>query len=95
MVEYTGLSLGEKLYEEKLMAEEGLRKTDNDLIYFGCPFRFDEDAFLTILGVLTDAAYANDDQRILALVMRVVSAYHPEGVGNKDATYRHLAKESK
>ncbi len=31
---YTGLRPGEKLYEEKLMVEEGLKKTANDLIYY-------------------------------------------------------------
>ncbi|MCD7833859.1 MAG: polysaccharide biosynthesis protein [Lachnospiraceae bacterium] len=36
-IEYTGLRPGEKLYEEKLMAEEGLKKTDNELIYIGKP----------------------------------------------------------
>lgn len=32
---YLGLRPGEKLYEEKLMAEEGLKKTPNDLIHIG------------------------------------------------------------
>lgn len=32
-VTYTGLRPGEKLYEEKLMAEEGMEKTPNDLIH--------------------------------------------------------------
>ena len=41
---YSGLRPGEKLYEEKLMAEEGLRKTDNNLIHIGCPIPFDTDA---------------------------------------------------
>ena len=45
-IEYTGLRPGEKLYEEKLMAEEGLQKTDNDLIHIGNPIPFDVDAFL-------------------------------------------------
>lgn len=36
-LEFTGLRPGEKLYEEKLMAEEGLKKTKNDLIHIGCP----------------------------------------------------------
>ena len=35
MVEYTGLRPGEKLFEEILMAEEGMRKTPNNLIYIG------------------------------------------------------------
>ena len=46
-VEYTGLRPGEKLYEEKLMAEEGLTKTDNDLIHIGKPIPFDTDEIFT------------------------------------------------
>ena len=45
-IEYTGLRPGEKLYEEKLMAEEGLKTTENKLIYIGCPIPFDTDEFL-------------------------------------------------
>ena len=41
-----GLRPGEKLYEEKLMAEEGLKRTENDLIHIGCPIPFDTDEFL-------------------------------------------------
>ncbi len=35
MVEYTGLRPGEKLFEEILMAAEGMQKTPNNLIYIG------------------------------------------------------------
>ena len=45
-IEYTGLRPGEKLYEEKLMSEEGLRTTPNQLIHIGSPIRFDTDVFL-------------------------------------------------
>ena len=43
---YTGLRPGEKLYEEKLMAEEGLKKTDSELIHIGRPIPFDIDMAL-------------------------------------------------
>ena len=43
---YSGLRPGEKLYEEKLMAEEGMKKTDNDLIHIGKPIPFDISKFL-------------------------------------------------
>lgn len=36
-IQYTGLRPGEKLYEEKLMEEEGLRTTPNKLILIGRP----------------------------------------------------------
>lgn len=47
-----GLRPGEKLYEEKLMAEEGLKKTKNDLIHIGCPIPFDVEEFLRELDGL-------------------------------------------
>ncbi len=76
-IEYTGLRPGEKLYEEKLMAEEGMQKTDNDLIHIGNPIRFDQDAFMAKLEKLMAAAYANRAD-IRELVMDMVSTYHPE-----------------
>ena len=78
-IEYTGLRPGEKLYEEKLMAEEGLRKTDNKLIHIGNPIVFEYDRFLIRLEGLMNAAYANSDQ-IRELLMEAVSTYHPLGV---------------
>lgn len=75
-VEYTGLRPGEKLYEEKLMAEEGLLKTDNDLIHIGCPIPFDIEVFLGQLDELMEVAYRNKKD-IRELVQKVVSTYHP------------------
>ena len=75
-IEYTGLRPGEKLYEEKLMAEEGLKKTDNDLIHIGCPIPFDTNEFLAELEGLMEAAYKNRDD-IRDRVQAVVSTYHP------------------
>ena len=76
-IEYSGLRPGEKLYEEKLMAEEGLQKTDNDLIHIGNPIKFNEDAFLKELEGLMEAAYANKEAKIRELVKKTVSTYHP------------------
>lgn len=75
-IEYTGLRPGEKLYEEKLMAEEGLRKTDNCLIHVGCPIPFDIDKFLMELNELMEHAY-NNNQDIRIIVREMVSTYHP------------------
>ena len=76
-IEYTGLRPGEKLYEEKLMAEEGLQTTDNDLIHIGNPIPFDENDFLQKLQSLNDAAYSNREDRIRILLEEVVTTYHP------------------
>ena len=75
-IEYTGLRPGEKLYEEKLMAEEGLKRTENELIHIGMPIPFDINEFLVNLDELTDKAYANTGN-IRELVKKMVSTYHP------------------
>ena len=78
-IEYTGLRPGEKLYEEKLMAEEGLRRTENDLIQIGKPLAFDEEEFLHHLEGLMAAAYSNREEQIREYVRQMVSTYHPAG----------------
>ncbi len=75
-IEYTGLRQGEKLYEEKLMAEEGLKKTDNDLIHIGNPIPFDTDLFNTQLVKLMNASYDNDEN-IREIIRETVSTYQP------------------
>ena len=82
-IEYSGLRPGEKLYEEKLMAEEGLRRTDNKLIHIGNPIPFDVDKFLEGLENLADAAYRNDPG-IRKEVCELVSTYHPEEISEKN-----------
>lgn len=77
-IEYTGLRPGEKLYEEKLMAEEGLEKTANDLIYIGHPVDFDAEDFLAQMDALKEAAMSND-AAIKALVGQIVPTYSPRG----------------
>ena len=74
-IEYTGLRPGEKLYEEKLMEEEGLKKTDNDLIHIGNPIPFDEDKFLANLEKLMEIAYSNKG-KIREQVAEMVTTYH-------------------
>jgi FlaA1/EpsC-like NDP-sugar epimerase len=75
-IEYTGLRPGEKLFEEKLMAEEGLKKTENDMIHIGCPIPFETDEFLRELEELMKDAYRNDSD-IRDKVQKIVTTYHP------------------
>ena len=74
-MEYTGLRPGEKLYEEKLMAEEGLTKTENELIHIGKPIPFDTEVFLKQLEELAVVAYGNDPE-IRSYVEKIVTTYH-------------------
>ena len=75
---YTGLRPGEKLYEELLMDEEGMRKTRNDLIYIGSPIQFDEAKLEAQLAEL-DAAANNEEERIKQAVAEVVDTYKISG----------------
>ena len=76
-IEYTGLRPGEKLYEEKLMAEEGLKRTPNKLIHIGNPIPFDTAEFRAQLEELMTAAYDNDDD-IRTIVKKMVPTYIPK-----------------
>ncbi len=74
-IEYTGLRPGEKLYEEILMAEEGMKETANKLIHIGKPIEMDEENFFGELAELKEACY-NDDERIKEKVQKLVPTYH-------------------
>ena len=71
---YTGLRPGEKLYEEKLMEEEGLKRTDNEMIHIGQPIPLNVDEFLSNLGDLFTACYENSEE-IKKIVAEMVPTY--------------------
>lgn len=92
-IEYTGLRPGEKLYEEKLMAEEGMTSTPNKLIHIGKPIEFDTDKFLQQLKLLMKACFENKDEVVREMVMEVVTTYKPADNANateKDSVYKKL-----
>lgn len=78
-IRYTGLRPGEKLFEEMLMDEEGLRETANKLIHIGQPIRISEEHFLEQLAQLETACEQNSPQ-IRALIARIVPTYHRAAV---------------
>ncbi len=82
-IQYSGLRPGEKLYEEKLMNEEGMRKTANERIHIGCPIPFDADEFFVQLNALMGAAYANRED-IREMVEQIVVTYHPAGASGSE-----------
>ncbi len=71
----TGLRPGEKLYEERLMEEEGLQKTANGLISVAKPIALDEDKFWSTLDRLYSEAYSETDE-MKYLVKELVDTYH-------------------
>ena len=80
-IECTGLRPGEKLYEERLMAEEGLEKTANDLISIGKPLDIDEDFLNKKLAELYTAAHSETD-RMKELIAELVPTYKIDPLHN-------------
>lgn len=74
-IKFTGLRPGEKMYEELLMDEEGLRKTDNSMIFIGKPIEFDEEIFEGQLERLISAA-EDESADIRAEIKEIVPMYH-------------------
>ena len=73
-IEIVGLRPGEKLYEELLMDEEGLSKTENQMIFIGQPIDFDEEKFFNELDDLIESA-ENNVPNIKELVTHVCTTY--------------------
>ena len=74
-IRITGLRPGEKLYEEVLMKEEGMKSTPNQLIHIGHQIEFDEDNFFNELDKLYQASY-DEDSDIKSMVEKLVPTYH-------------------
>lgn len=73
-IEFTGLRPGEKLYEELLMAEEGMKDTANKLIHIGKPIEIDEERFFVQLKNLKEAS-KDESADIRMLVKEIVPTY--------------------
>lgn len=76
-IKFTGLRPGEKMYEELLMDEEGLKKTANKLIFIGKPIDFEADVFERQLEkLIADAKKETADIR--SEIKEIVPTYQPE-----------------
>lgn len=74
-IEYVGLRPGEKLYEELLMDEEGIKKTESKKIYIGHPINMDEKAFYDDIEKLRDVAARGNYSEIEAMLMKIVPTF--------------------
>lgn len=77
-IKFTGLRPGEKMYEELLMNEEGLKKTANKMIFIGKPIEFDEERFKKQLDKLGEDAKSETGD-IRKDVKEIVPTYQYEG----------------
>ena len=66
---------GEKLYEELLMDEEGMKETANKLIHVGKPIEIDEMQFFLQLKKLKEES-KNESGDIRPLIQEIVPTYH-------------------
>ena len=78
---FTGLRPGEKLFEELLMDEEGLKSTDNKKIFIGNQIEIDGAEMLKKLERLREAAEANDSETTITLLADMVPTFHHATVG--------------
>ncbi len=83
-IKITGLRPGEKLYEELLMAEEGMQSTANSKIFIGTPIEYDEGKFRRHLAELRQAA-DNDAENIRDYIYKIIDTYKPEKEKTKAA----------
>ncbi len=74
-VRYTGLRPGEKLFEERLMAEEGLTRTEDDLISVAKPLEIDSASFIDQLKYIMGLAYDNDEKQVFEMVRQIVTTF--------------------
>ncbi len=80
-INFTGLRPGEKLFEELLMDEEGLKETANKLIHIGRPISFDEKNFLRQLDTLYENILTEPDN-IRKLIQEIVPTYTPKNTAD-------------
>ena len=91
---FTGLRPGEKIKEELLMDEEGLKKTSNKLIFIGSQIQIDPDSFIDSLTMLRDAAQENNEQVAVEALHKMVPTFTtPEEFNSKTVITKNDYKD--
>ena len=75
-IKFTGLRPGEKLYEELLMDEEGLKKTDNKKIFIGNQIDIDAAELNQQLDELHTIVETNDNDKTVEQLEKMVDTFH-------------------
>ncbi len=74
-IKFTGLRPGEKLREELLMDEEGLKQTSNKLIFIGNQIQLNCDSFIRKLRRLRNAANHNLNEEAVKALHDIVPTF--------------------
>ncbi|MBR5135112.1 MAG: polysaccharide biosynthesis protein, partial [Clostridia bacterium] len=74
-IEFTGLRPGEKLFEELLMNEEGLKPTHNEKIFIGSQIEVDTDKFFEDLSVIKEHAMDNRSDLVVEDLKMIVPTF--------------------
>ena len=77
-IQFTGLRPGEKLFEELLLDEEGMKNTKHQKIFIGKPLSIDYKLLLNNLQILKDMIHTGSDQEIKNYVAKIVPTYVQE-----------------
>ena len=83
-IKYTGLRDGEKLYEELLISEEGIQKTQNNLIYIARPMEFDSERLFKRIDYMREIMEGATGREIVDIVKELVPTFNPQNVAFKD-----------
>ncbi len=75
---FTGLRPGEKLFEELLMDEEGLRSTESEKIFIGQQIHIDPETFVLKLSALKEAAQENNAPLVVERLADIVPTFQPK-----------------
>lgn len=82
-IKYTGLRDGEKLYEELLISEEGIQKTQNDLIYVARPMEFDSENLFKKISFMREIMEGATHRQIVDIVKELVPTFNPQNEAYK------------
>ena len=75
-IQFTGLRPGEKLFEELLMSEEGIRETQNKKIFIGTQIQIDEKNFPQMIEDIKKIAYSNNSDEAVEALRRIVPTFN-------------------
>lgn len=75
-IKFTGLRPGEKLFEELLMDEEGLKETENRKIFIGNQINIDPAVLTAQLDELHKVAESNDNDATVKQLEAMVETFH-------------------